>query len=171
MKPEVRCGVLGYSFGARIVSGAMHLVGGGSIFGQSLSAAPRPQFRVVMWAAAEHNHWYLSGQFHSEALAAADAWYSTINCCDPVLARYAGLEKCSNPAAVGYAGIYGRNLLPADVNARIEEVNVSNIVDGEHHWRPYLYSLYIQNRTRDYILWHELGAGALRAGAATAAAK
>ena len=41
-----------------------------------------------MWAAAEHNHWYLPGQFHSEALAAAEAWYSTINYCDPVLAKY-----------------------------------------------------------------------------------
>ena len=49
-----------------------------------------------------------------------------------------------------------------DGNARIEEVNVSNIVGSEHHWRPYLYSLYIQNRTRDYLLWHELSAGMLK---------
>jgi hypothetical protein len=171
MKPEVRCGIVGYSFGARIVSGAMHLAGGGSIFGRIVPPGPRPQFRVALWAAAEHNHWFLPGQFHSEALAAAEAWYVTINCCDPVLARYEHLDKCSHPAAVGYAGIYGRNLLPADVNARIEEVNVSNIVDGEHHWRPYLYSLYIQNRTRDYVMWHELSAGALTARAASTAAK
>ncbi len=171
MKPEVCCGVLGYSFGARIVSGAMHLVGGGAIFGQTVPPGPRPQFRAALWAAAEHNHWYLAGQFHSEALAAADAWYVTINYCDPVLARYEHIDKCSCPVAVGYAGIYGRNLLPAGVNARIEEVNVSNIVDGEHHWRPYLYSLYIQNRTRDYLMWHELSAGALKANAATASAK
>ena len=27
----------------------------------------------------------------------------------------------------------------------------------EHNWRPYLYSRYIQDRTRDYVMWHELG--------------
>jgi len=171
MKPEVRAGLLGYSFGARIISGAMHLVGGGKLFGQSLSLAPRPHFRVAMWAAAEHNHWYLPGQFHSEALAAAEAWFSTINYCDPILAKYRLLDKCGDPVAVGYAGIYGRNLLSADINARIEEVNVSNIVGEEHHWRPYLYSLYIQNRTRDYVLWHELGAEAAKEPVALTAAK
>jgi hypothetical protein len=171
MKPEVRVGLLGYSFGARIISGAMHLAGGGLLLGQSLSPAPRPQFRVAMWAAAEHNHWYLPGQFHSEALAAAEAWFITINCCDPILARYRHLDKCGDPVAVGFAGIYGRNLLPADVNARIEEVNVSNIIGSNHNWRLYLYSLYIQNRTRDYLLWHELGLATPKEAAALTAAK
>jgi len=170
MKPEVRVGLLGYSFGARIESGAMHLLGGGSLLGQSLAPAPRPQVRVAMWAAAEHNHWYLPGQFHGQALAAADAWCITVNCCDPILARYRWIDKCSDPVAVGYAGIYGRNMLPSDIDARIEEVNVSNIVGREHDWRQYLYSRYIQDRTRDYLLWHELGVhGTQLAGALTAA--
>jgi hypothetical protein len=30
---------------------------------------------------------------------------------------------------------------------------VSNIVGDQHNWRPYLYSRYIQDRTRDYVLW------------------
>jgi len=166
MQPDVRVGILGYSLGARIASGAMHLLGGGSLFGESLTPAPRPPVRVVMWSAAEHNHWYLPGQFHGQALAAADAWLNMFNCCDPVLARYRWLDKCDNPVAAGYAGIYGRNLLPPDINARIEEVNVSNIVGRDHNWRPYLYSRYIQDRTRDYLLWHELGIGGLNEAAA-----
>jgi hypothetical protein len=167
LKPEVRCGVLGYSFGARIVSGAMHLLGGGSIFGGMVPSGERAHFRVAMWAAAEHNHWYQPGQFHSQAIAAAEAWFITINYCDPVLSRYQHIDTCGCPVAVGYAGISGRNLLPPEVNERIEEVNVSNIVGSEHNWRPYLYSLYIQNRTRDYLLWHELSAGMLKAAATT----
>jgi hypothetical protein len=171
MRPDVRVGVLGFSYGARIASGAMHLLGGGSLCGWVVPSPSSPQVRVAMWAAAEHNNWYLPSQFHSEALAAADAWFVTVNCCDPILARYRFIDKCSEPAAVGYAGIYGRNLLPANVNARIEEVNVSNIVGSEHHWRPYLYSLYIQGRTRDYVLWHELGLEPTHAAAALTAAK
>jgi hypothetical protein len=162
-------GVIGFSFGARIVSGAMHLVNGGTIFGCSLSSATHPQLHVALWAAAEHNHWYLSGQFHGQALAAAEAWYITIDCCDPVLARYRLLDKCDNSTAVGYAGIYGRNLLAPDVNARIEEVNVSNIIGGDHDWRPYLYSRYIQDRTRDYVLWHQLAGNEISRAAAEVA--
>ena len=70
--------------------------------------------------------------------------------------RYHWLDRHSNPSAAGYAGIYGRNLLPPDINARIEEVNVTNIVGAEHNWRRYLYSRYIQDRTRDYVMWHPL---------------
>jgi hypothetical protein len=161
MKPEVHVGLLGYSFGARIVSGALHLLNGGAICGQMVSAGDHPQFRVALWAAAEHNYWYQPGQFHGRAPAAADAWFITINCCDPVLARYRFLDKCSDADAVGYSGIYGRNLLPPDVNSRIEERNVTNIVGGTHDWRAYLYSQWIQDHTRDYILWHPLfGSGA-----------
>jgi hypothetical protein len=170
MRPEVQVGLLGYSLGARIASGAMQLLGGGSLLAWSPPSASHPHVRVAMWAAAEHNYWYQPGQFHGHAPAAVEAWFVAVNCCDPILARYRMIDKCGDPVAVGYAGIYGRNLLPADVNARIEEVNVSNIVDGEHHWRPYLYSRYIQDRTRDYLLWHELGTSAPRESVALTAA-
>lgn len=171
MQPDVRAGLIGYSFGARIASGAMHLLGNGSLLGWQLAAAERPQVRIAMWAAAEHNHWYLPGNFHDRALATGDAWFVTINCCDPVLSRYHNIDPCSNPVAVGYAGIYGRNLLPADVNARVEEVNVTNIVGGTHDMQPYLYSRYIQDRTREYVLWHELVQAPSAGAEAAASAK
>jgi len=153
LTPNVQVGLLGYSLGARIVSGAMHQIG--SQTPQAGSDEPS-RFRVALWAAAEHNHWYLPGNYHQHALATADAWFITINGCDHVLGRYRFIEKCSDPSAVGYCGIYGRNLLLPDVNARIEEVNVANIVGNDHNMPPYLYSLWIQNRTREYVLWHPL---------------
>ena len=165
MKPELRVGLLGYSFGARIACGALHLTNGGSIFGNRIAAGERPQFRVALWAAAEHNYWWQPGQFHSAAPAAADAWFVTVNGCDSILGRYRFVDACGNPEAMGYSGIYGRNLLPPDVNARIEEVNVANIIGDSHDWRSYLYSLWIQNRTRDYILWHELGSSSVASSA------
>jgi hypothetical protein len=171
MEADVRLGLLGYSLGARIISGSLHLLQGGSLLGRTLAPSERPHIRVATWAAAGHNYWYGSGQVHGQALAAADAWYITLNPCDPVLARYRFVERCGDPVALGFAGIYGRNLLPPEVNARVEEINVANIVGSEHHWRPYLYSRYIQDRTRDYVLWHELSVRAHPEAAAVTAAE
>lgn len=166
LNPAVRVGLIGYSFGARIVSGAMHLLGGGALCGSLVPSGERPSCRVALWGAAEHNHWYQPGQFHDRAPAAAAAWFVTVNYCDPVLSRYRHIEACSDPCAVGFAGIAGRNLLPPEINARFEEINVSQLVGGEHHWRLYLYSQYIQERTRNYVLWHDLGHGAASGEAA-----
>ena len=156
IQPDVQVGLVGYSYGARIATGALHLLGGGTLVGHTLAAGERPQVRIALWAAALHNHWLLPGHYHGQALTALDRGFVTYNCCDPVLSRYHWLEKCGNPVALGYSGFYGRNLLPAELNSRVEEMNVTCLVGGTHDMRPYLYSLPIQNRTRDYVLWHEL---------------
>lgn len=156
MSPDVPTGIVGYSYGARIAGGALHLLGGGNLNGQTIAAGERPPIRVAFWAAAMHNHWLLPGHYHGQALPMADRWLITYNCCDPVLSRYQWLEKCGNPVALGYSGFYGRNRLSSELNARVEEMNVTRLVGGTHDMRPYLYSLPIQNRTRQYVFWHEL---------------
>jgi len=169
MNPDVRTGLIGYSYGARIACGALHLLGGGTQIGLAIEPGPRPHVRVAMWAAGEHDHWLLPGHYHGQALHEAERWFITYNCCDPVLMRYRFVDPCEHPAALGYSGFAGRYLLPPDLDARIEEVNVTNIVGGTHDMRAYLYSLYIQNRTRDYALWHELPPLPIAAPALTAA--
>lgn len=154
IQPQVRVGLLGYSYGARIIAGGLHLLGGGQLQGWTAPPGERPQIRVALWAAAEHDDWLLPGRFHGLALAMADRWLITHNCCDPVLARYRFIEKCGNPVAMGYSGVYGRNLLPGDLDARIEELNVTNLVGGTHDFEPYLYSPAVIDRTRDVVLWH-----------------
>lgn len=156
MSPEVPTGLLGYSYGARIITGALHLLGGGTLAGQTVPGGDWPPMRVALWAAALHNHWLLPGHYHGQALGVAERWLITHNCCDPVLARYQWVEKCGDPVAMGYSGVYGRNLLPPELNDRIEEMNVTSLVGGTHDMRPYLYSLPIQSRTRQYMLWHDL---------------
>jgi hypothetical protein len=149
-------GLIGFSYGARIICGALHLLGGGAQIGLAIESGPRPRARAALWAAGEHNHWLLPGQYHGGALRQAERWFITVNCCDPALARYHFIDPCSDAVALGYAGMYGRNLLPAELDARIEEVDVSHIAGHTHENDLYLYSLYIQNRTREYALWHTL---------------
>ena len=113
MKPEVQTGLIGYSYGARIIGGALHLLGGGTAARLDGSA----------WRAAADAR-RLVGRGRARRLARcraaitarpcrmAEPWFITHNCCDPVLARYRWVEKCGDPVALGYSGLFGRNLLP-----------------------------------------------------------
>jgi hypothetical protein len=155
IQPDVRVGLLGYSYGARIIAGALHLLGGGELLGLTVAPGQRARFRVAFWAAAEHDYWLLPGRYHGLALPLADQWLITRNCCDPALARYRWVEKRYNPVALGYSGLVGRNLLTAEQNARIEELDVTQLVGHTHDHNAYLYSGPIASRTRAVVLWHE----------------
>lgn len=149
---DVPLGLVGYSYGARIILGGMHLLGGGSFGGRSVEPSQGQAIRVALWAAAEHNHWPLPGHAHGQALGMADQWLITINCCDPALRRYAAVDPCSKPTALGFAGFAGG--LPSDLAARTRMMNVSNIVGGAHDMHLYLYSPSIAQPTAKTVLWY-----------------
>lgn len=151
LNPEVNVGLLGYSYGARIASGGVHLLGGGRLMGLSAPAASGPELRVALWAAAEHDDWLLPGRTHGEALPRARQWLITRNYCDPVLARYRMLDKCSDPTALGYSGLVGRNLLSPEINARIDELDVTAAVGSSHDMQRYLYARSILDPTREVL--------------------
>jgi hypothetical protein len=156
LQPDVKVGLLGYSFGARIIAGALHTLGGGQTVGLSIAATDVPRIHVAFWAGGGHDYWLLPGQYHGKALAMADRWLITYNRCDPVLARYRFVDKCSNPVALGYSGMAGRNQLPPEIDARIEEQDVTPFVGRSHDMNRYLYSPPIISRTREFVLGHEL---------------
>jgi hypothetical protein len=166
MSPNVQVGLLGYSFGARIITGGLHLLGGGQLVGRVVPRGNRQPTNVVLWAAALHNYWLLPGRFHGAALPMAQHWLIYVNGCDPVLRHYHRLEKCGDPAALGYTGLAGLNTLPPDLRSRIEQWQVSHIIGETHDVRPYVYSPTVAPRTRQYLLWHSLAAGTAAAGPA-----
>jgi hypothetical protein len=155
MSPKVEVGLVGFSYGARIIGGALHGLGGGSVAGCTLESGERPKLRVVLWAAAENSDWLAPGYFHGRAIGQAENWLNLINRCDPALAHYWRLDKCVGGSALGYTGLYGRNLLSADDNARFAELDVTHLIGKIHDMPPYLYSLPVQNATREYALWHK----------------
>jgi len=152
--PETqRVSLLGYSFGARIASGALHLVGGGELAGRTLP--PHPEIshntRIVMVAGALHNSWLRPGGYHESALSHLDYLLNLYNCCDPVLKRYHLLYKHSHATALGFAGMFTGDL--GDVAQRIEQQDVCNIVSRSHEVKDYLINPALQDRMRDVLLW------------------
>jgi hypothetical protein len=165
LNPEIKVGLLGYSYGARIASGGVHLLGGGRLAGLSLPTASGPEMSVALWAAAEHDDWLLPGRTHGEALPTAEQWLITRNCCDPVLAHYRLLDKCTDPTALGFSGLVGRNLLLPETNERIDELDVTGVVGSSHDMQRYLYARSVLDPTRE-VLFGRSGANDL-ADAAT----
>lgn len=152
LNPDVPVGVVGYSYGARIILGGLHLLGGGAFCGRATEPGKGQPIRVALWAAAEHNDWPLPGRTHGQALGMADQWLITINGCDPALARYHVVDKCAQPTALGYAGLAGG--LPPDLARRVQLLNVSHIVGGTHDMQAYLYAPSIAQATAKLVLWY-----------------
>jgi hypothetical protein len=150
---KARVGIVGYSYGARITAGALHMHGGGDLDGLTVASATRPTYRVVFWAAAEHDDWLVPYRRHWRAIDMAEHWLITRNYCDPALSRYGWIEKGWDPVALGYSGMVGRNLLTAEQNARIEEIDVTSVIGKTHDNDAYLYAPWVAGRTREVVVW------------------
>lgn len=151
--------IVGYSLGARIGCGALHLLGGGSWRGRQIEVRPICHFRIALWAAAEHSHWLLPGQPHERALGTAERWWISLNPCDPVLSRYRWVDRCERPAALGVVGLTSRWRLPGELASRVEEEDVSGQIGGTHSLHPYLHSGYILEKTRQVLFGELVGQG------------
>lgn len=136
LDPRVRVTLVGYSFGARISTGAMHLLAGGDLGGQHVAlpnpAAERVMARAVLVAAAQDCDWLSPGSCHGLALNRLERTLITINQGDPAMKHYSALYGRGGPEALGYTG----PACGAD-GAKIELINVSCSTGKTHSWDCY----------------------------------
>lgn len=151
MDPNVPVTLVGYSLGARIATGALHLINGGTLVNCLFTdMVDRRPVRAVLIAAAMHNYWLNPGQFHDNAIGQADRILILKNYCDPVLKWYGLISKCGNPAALGYTGAANSSQLGADVD-RIEHLNVTCIIGKTHDLYRYIWPTVVREKIREYI--------------------
>ena len=140
--PNIRVGMIGYSFGARIIGGALEMLGGGCVAGRGLTAAehPRRKFRAVFIAGALGFHWLAPCRRNGMALEQSDGILITKNSCDPVLKWYPHLYRGgSGPEAIGYVGP-SCSTYSHPRAAKMQVLNVTNQVGKSHDWQNYLRS-------------------------------
>src|SRR5262249_13020682 len=141
---------IGYSFGARIVTGSLHVLGGGALMGRALPepAEPRAPMQAVLIAAAVNNNWLAIGRPHGEALFAVDRMLALNNGCDRALKHYAAIDPCGRPEALGYTGAVG----PLGDNGRkLREYNMCCVVGKQHDWENYFYNPGVVAKMRPYV--------------------
>jgi len=137
--PDVPVSMMGYSFGARVITGALHMLAGGRVAGRALpkgSRQERTQVRAVLVAAALDSDWLLPGRRNGLALSRLDRVLITRNACDPVLRWYPLMYHRHGPQALGYAG----PACPArlgDDRQKLDALDLSCSVGKAHDWVCY----------------------------------
>jgi len=147
MDRRVPVGLAGYSFGARIATGAIHLMGGGELLGSSLKLDPkagRPLISAVLLAAAEDDGWLAPGAPNSLTIPTVDRMLLLNNGCDSALKHYPLMDRCSHAAAMGYVGL-------ATNDPKIEQFDVCCTVGTEHNWANYFCSDCLVAQMRPYL--------------------
>jgi len=163
MNAETRVSLIGYSYGARIATGALHVLGGGTLRGQSKPFAvtndDRSPINVVLIAAALHSHWLAPGGYHDRFSSVADHLLVLYNSRDPVLKRYRFIERCARPVAMGFSGAWG---LDDDLADRTEQYDVRSTVGKTHTEAGFLSSKRVLQGLRQLVRLNAVSAKAIR---------
>lgn len=132
-------GLIGYSYGARVSSGAAHLLGGGSLGGLAYNA-DCTQCRVksihaVFMAAAYDACWNSPRGYHGMTLNRIDTLLSTTNPRDPAMKYFKWVPIDTDPPALGATGPKG---LTREQASRVRLMPVADSVGRSHDLYDYL---------------------------------
>jgi hypothetical protein len=140
MPAETNISLVGFSFGARIITGGLHVLGGGSLGGSlKLSDRTHPNrtpVNAVLIAAASHSYWLAEGQHHGRALSQVDRVLLINNCSDRAMRYYDLLVPGrGGPQALG---LRGPTRLSPQYASKIFNRDVSRYVGSQHELMVYV---------------------------------
>jgi hypothetical protein len=138
MPAETPISLVGFSYGARIITGGLHILAGGNLGGCSLAEPVhpnRPPVKAVLIGAALHANWLGDGQNHGQAMTQVDEMFLVNSCQDMAMRYYRFSTKRGNPQALG---LCGPTRISPENRAKIHERDVSRATGKEHNLFRYL---------------------------------
>jgi pimeloyl-ACP methyl ester carboxylesterase len=130
--------MVGFSYGARIVTGALHILGGGSLGGTSFAELQHPHrqpVNAVLLASALNSDWLCPGHYHGQAMTMVHQMVLVNNPEDRAMKYYHFSTTCGRPQALGYCG---PTCIDPAAASKIVELNVGCYVGSEHNLFCYL---------------------------------
>ncbi len=137
--PEVPMHITGYCTGARITTGGLHLLGGGTLAGMQIAQqdpAPRRQIHAVLLAACIPNDWLLPGQPHGRAISQVDRLAITVNTVDPVLRWHPLIWGRGGHEALGMTGLPESWRLGPE-QGKVVWLDLTLVLERRHGWKYY----------------------------------
>jgi hypothetical protein len=130
--------LVGYSFGGRVVTGALHLLAGGELGSLRLDERVhpvRPPMHAALLAAAVHASWIRPGSYHGRALEQVDQLLLVNNHLDPAM-RFYHLAFEGHVRPLGYGGLSRASL--GRFGERVQVVDTTRAVGRSHALGDYL---------------------------------
>lgn len=153
MPVDTQISLVGYSYGSRVVSGAVHLLGGGALAKLKLTERThpdRPPVRAALIAAAFDADWIQPGNFYGRSVAKFEQLVFTTNQLDPAMRFYHLSNGRGKMHALGKAGVYQPRAL-GELASRLRKVDFANAVGRSHDIVDYLAA-----REKMSMLWHQI---------------
>jgi hypothetical protein len=144
--------LVGYSYGARVVSGALHVLGGGTMDQMALPSRVhpnRPPMRAALLAAAMDASWLRIGGYHGRAVSQVDRLVLVNNQLDPAMRFYPISPVGRHATALGYSGPVG-SLGP--FATRIQSFDLTEAVGRHHALAEYLAAAGQVNRALELVV-------------------
>ena len=140
MPAETPVSLIGFSFGARIINGGLHVLAGGSLGGSLVLTERvhpnREPMNVVEMAAATHSYWLAEGQHHGLAMTQVNRMLLINNCEDRAMVYYDFLTPGrGGPQALG---LRGPTRVGHEYAEKIRNRDVSCYVGPEHQLTNYM---------------------------------
>ena len=171
LQHETQVSVLGFSFGARAVTGGLHLNAGGSLPGfcpiPTMDEGILPHYRLGLVAPAIDRGWISPNERHGLALTHVDSLINLYNSKDPVLRRFRFLDRIGRPIAAGFAGFTGLNGLeslsnplatsPLSGQSRVRQYDCGSVIGNTHSERSYYGECHYFRMMIQHLLWKETG--------------
>lgn len=144
--------LIGHSHGCRVISSALHLLGGGTVRKLSVqNVYPQRRIRVVFGAAAVDHHWLNPGERYGNALTCVESLLNIQNQQDGALALYPLREPHLDHAA-GQVGFLERDLQAMGAHrSKIRRLEVSHLVGLGHAIEWYARHPQIQSAYLPYV--------------------
>ena len=138
---ETPLAMIGYSYGARVITGSLHLLAGGSLNGRTVPElkTARPPAHAILLAAALDADWLRPGSYHGMALKNVDHLSLVTNRRDPAM-RFYHLTTDRSTRALGYAGPAGLASIRHRFDVDIDAFDATTNVGRSHALQDYLAS-------------------------------
>jgi hypothetical protein len=139
LAPQGPTSVVGYSSGAGVVTGGLHMLGGGMLEGRRLITPAPPEaskIHALLLGAATPNDWLMPGMPHERAWTQLERIVITVNANDAVLQWYPMLWGRGGPMALGVTGILDRARL-GFAQSKLVELDLRAAMNRNHGWKYY----------------------------------
>jgi hypothetical protein len=154
LRTDVPVSLIGYSMGAKIAAGSLHLLGGGDVACRKLPGRDSSNqaqkratpVRVLMVAAAIDADSLAADGIYNLALSQTESILITRNGCDRVLKLYPRIYGRRGPDALGFVGLAG-----CSDTQKIDILDLSCEVGKVHKWKNYLTSGSLLNAIDRYV--------------------